>query len=60
MVDLVFTPKEINRFGANFLITKGDFFTQMGYYNGVLVDSKNRQIQVRNQWGIGEKLYLRV
>jgi len=60
MVDLVFTPKEINRFGANFLITKGDFFTQIGYYNGVLVDSKNRQIQMRNQWGIGEKLYLRV
>jgi len=60
MVDLVFTPKEINRLKANFLITKGDFFTQMGYYNGVLVDDKNRQIQVHNQWGIGEKLYVRV
>jgi len=60
MVDLVFTPQERSRLNANFLVTKGDFLTQMGYYNGVLVDGKNRQIQVRNQWGIGEKLYVRV
>ncbi|MCL2126833.1 MAG: DUF2804 domain-containing protein [Treponema sp.] len=60
MVDLVFTPKEINRFGANFLAVKGDFFAPMGYYNGVLVSGGNEQIQVRNQWGTGEKLYLRV
>jgi hypothetical protein len=60
MVDLVFTPKEINRFAANLLLTGGDFFASMGYYNGVLVSSNNEQIQVRNQWGIGEKLYLRV
>jgi hypothetical protein len=60
MVDLVFTPKEINRFGANLLVTSGDFFSGMGYYNGVLIDGKNEQIQVRNQWGIGEKIYVRV
>jgi hypothetical protein len=60
MVDLVFTPKEINRFGINFLITSGDFIAPIGYYNGALVSGNNEQIQVRNQWGIGEKLYLRV
>jgi len=60
MVDLVFTPKEINRFLANFLITRGDFFASIGYYNGMLVNAGGEQIQVRNQWGIGEKLYLRV
>jgi len=60
MVDLVFTPKEINRFGARLLVTSGDFFALIGYYNGALVSGKNEQIQVRNQWGIGEKLYLRV
>lgn len=60
MVDLKFTPKEINKFGTNFLIARGDFLMPMGYYNGVLVNGDNEQIQVRNQWGIGEKLYLRV
>jgi len=60
MVDLVFTPKEINRFGINFLITSGDFISPIGYYNGALVSGSNEQIQVRNQWGIGEKLYLRM
>jgi hypothetical protein len=60
MVDLVFTPKEMNRFRTHFLITSGDFFAPMGYYNGMLVSAKGEQIQVRNQWGIGEKLYLRV
>jgi hypothetical protein len=60
MVDLVFTPKEINRIGVNLLLIGSDFFAGMGYYNGVLVAHNNEQIQVRNQWGIGEKLYLRV
>jgi len=60
MVDLVFTPKVINRYGVNFLVTNGDFFAPMGYYNGMLLSAKGEQIQMRNQWGIGEKLYLRV
>jgi hypothetical protein len=60
MVDLVFSPKENKRFISNFLISRGDFFVQMGYYNGMLVSNENKQIHVRNQWGTGEKLYLRV
>ena len=60
MVDLVFSPKVKNRFGANFFAARGDFFAPMGYYNGMLMSAKGEQIQVRNHWGIGEKLYLRV
>jgi len=60
MIDLVFTPKDNNRFGISLLAASGDFFSSMGYYNGALVNGSNEQIQVRNQWGIGEKLYLRV
>jgi len=60
MVDLVFTPKVINRYGINLLVTRGDFFIPMGYYNGMLVSANEEQIQVRNQWGLGEKIYVRV
>ena len=60
MVDLVFTPKKTYRFGANLMVTNSDYFTALGYYNGMLVNAKEEQIQMRNQWGIVEKLYLRV
>jgi hypothetical protein len=60
MVDLVFTPKEPNRTGANLLLASADFDAPLGYYNGVLVSTDGEQIQVRNLWGLGEKLYLRV
>jgi hypothetical protein len=32
----------------------------MGYFNGMLVSAQGEQIQVRNVFGMGEKLYLRV
>jgi hypothetical protein len=60
MVDLVFTPKVPNRSGARLLVTSADFDAPLGYYNGVLVSAKGEQIQVRNLWGMGEKIYLRV
>jgi hypothetical protein len=60
MVDLVFSPKVINRYGGNLLITSCDFFVPMGYYNGIMINAKEEQIHIRNQWGIGEKLLLRV
>ena len=60
MVDLIFTPKIINWYDINFFIFGGDLFAPMGYYNGMLASSGTEQIQVRNLWGIGEKLYLRV
>ena len=60
MIDLVFTPNEFIKNGANLLAVNSDYFSAMGYYNGMLVSAKEEQIQVKNQLGIGEKLYLRV
>jgi len=60
MVDLTFTPKEPNRSGSNLLFTKADFNAPLGIYNGMLLNSAGEQIQIKNLFGIGEKLYLRV
>ncbi|MCL2557684.1 MAG: DUF2804 domain-containing protein [Treponema sp.] len=60
MVDLTFTPTQANRFGTDLFVAKGDFFGQMGYYNGALVTAEGERILVQNQWGVGEKLYLRM
>lgn len=60
MVDLVFSPREQVRSGINILITHTEYETPLGYYNGMLVSSGGEQIIVRNLWGMGEKLYLRV
>jgi len=60
MVDLTFTPKEPNRNGTNLLFTRSDFNAPLGIYNGVLVNSEGEQIQIKNFFGVGEKLYLRV
>jgi len=60
MVDLVFTPGKNTWFKVNSFVTRTDFFMSVGYYNGILVDENEEKIQVRNLWGSGEKLYLRV
>jgi hypothetical protein len=60
MVDLVFAPREPYRCGVSLLAISGDFFGSLGYYNGMVVSANGEQIQMKNQWGMGEKLYLRV
>lgn len=60
MVDLTFTPKEPNRSGMGLFFTHAEFTAPLGYYNGMLVNSGGERIQVRNLFGMGEKLYLRV
>jgi hypothetical protein len=60
MVDLVFTPKEQLRYGLNLVFVGSECDSPMGYYNGVLVDARGVEIPVKNLWGIGQKLYLRV
>jgi hypothetical protein len=60
MVDLTFTPKEPLRGAVNPLFIHVDYATPLGYFNGILLNSRGEQIQVRNLWGLGEKLYLRV
>jgi hypothetical protein len=60
MVDLVFTPQEQIHSGFNVLVTTSEYDTPLGYFNGMILDAEGNQIPVRNLWGLGEKLYLRV
>ena len=60
MVDLTFTPKEQNKSGMKLLFTNAEFNNPLGYYNGMLVNSAGEQIQIKNLFGMGEKLNLRV
>jgi Protein of unknown function (DUF2804). len=60
MVDLTFTPKEQNKSSMNLIFTNAELNSPMGYYNGMLVNSEGEKIQIKNLFGIGEKLYLRV
>lgn len=60
MVDLTFTPYDPNRSIFDFIAARADYDTPLGYYNGALVNSKGDKFLVRNLWGLGEKLYLRV
>jgi hypothetical protein len=60
MVDLVFTPHEQVRCNVNFIISRSDYESPLGLYNGVVVNSEGEEIMVKNVWGMGEKLYLRV
>ncbi|MCL2802133.1 MAG: DUF2804 domain-containing protein [Treponema sp.] len=60
MIDLTFTPKELNKSGAKLGFTRADFIAPLGYYNGMLVNSSGEKIKIKNLFGLGEKLYLRV
>jgi len=60
MVDLTFTPKEQNKTSMNLILTKAELNFPVGYYNGMLMDSEGKKLQIKNLFGIGEKLYLRV
>jgi hypothetical protein len=60
MVDLVFSPKEPDGSRVNSFLTSADLSMPLGYYNGMMVTSDGEQIQIRNVWGMGENLYLRV
>jgi hypothetical protein len=60
MVDLVFTPQEQIRSALSLLVARAEYDTPVGCYNGVLLDSAGKPVSVHNQWGLGERLTLRV
>jgi hypothetical protein len=60
MIDLTFTPKEQNTYGTNLLFSEANSYSPMGLYNGMLVTSSGEKIIIKNLFGIGEKLFLRV
>jgi hypothetical protein len=60
MVDLVFTPKELKRNTENFIFSSSDYEAPLGHFNGLLVSAEGEELPVRNVWGTGEKLYMRI
>jgi hypothetical protein len=60
MVDLVFTPRESNRNTENIFFSASDYENPLGCFNGLLISAEGEELPVRNVWGSGEKLYLRV
>ena len=60
MVDLVFTQKAPMRYSDKFIFLSSDYEDSLGYFNGLLVSAEGEELPVRNAWGTGEKLYLRV
>jgi hypothetical protein len=60
MVDLVFIPKVPARYSDKFIFLSSDYENSLGYFNGLLVSAEGEELPVRNAWGTGEKLYLRV
>ncbi|MFA6504906.1 MAG: DUF2804 domain-containing protein [Treponemataceae bacterium] len=60
MVDLTFTPREPNVFNFNLLLTRCDYRAPFGVFNGMVMTTGGEKIFIRNLWGFGEKLYLRV
>jgi hypothetical protein len=60
MVDLTFTPKEHIKSIMNLIFTRAEYNVPIGHYNGMLVNSNGEKIQIKNLFGIGEKLILRV
>jgi hypothetical protein len=60
MVDLTFTPQEQARSAFSLIFSRWEYYTPLGYYNGMLINSEGERIPIHNLWGLGEKLYLRV
>jgi hypothetical protein len=75
MVDLVFTSKEPERrsmrksifsgsasgfFGSASRLLGYNYENPLGCFNGLLVDADGKELPIRNAWGTGEKLFLRI
>jgi hypothetical protein len=67
MVDLVFNPKEPEKsiaksvFSSSASVLMGyNYENPVGCFNGLLVDADGKELPIRNAWGIGEKLFLRI
>jgi len=60
MVDLTFTPREHARYAFDFIVSRSEYHAPFGVYNGMVLTAGGEKIGVRNLWGFGEKLYLRV
>jgi hypothetical protein len=60
MVDLTFSPKVPARSAFNLAVFSAEYQTPLGIFSGILLNSKGESTQIRNLWGLGERLFLRV
>ncbi|OHE74662.1 MAG: hypothetical protein A2413_16565, partial [Treponema sp. RIFOXYC1_FULL_61_9] len=60
MVDLTFIPREREDYSFDLLLTRCDYRAPLGVFNGMVMTSEGEKLAVRNLWGFGEKLYIRV
>ena len=60
MVDLTFTPEKPVQSSASVPLAQAEYNTPIGYFNGMLLNSKGEQIPVHNMRGMGETLRLRI
>jgi hypothetical protein len=67
MVDLVFTPRwSVKSSRKSFLSVYSnllfgyEYENPLGCFNGLLVDADGNELPVKNTWGTGEKLFLRI
>ena len=60
MVDLVFSPREPGRNIRNIIFSRTDYEYPLGFFNGIVLSSEGEELPLRNVWGAGEKLYLRM
>ena len=60
MVDLVFTPKDPGPNARKLRFFPSGHENPLGWFNGTLVSSDGEELPLRNFWGTGEKLFLRV
>jgi hypothetical protein len=60
MVDLSFTPKVGARSAFNLVAFGAEYETPLGFFTGFLVNSKGEKVKIKNLWGLGEMLSLRV
>jgi hypothetical protein len=60
MVDLSFTPKVGARSAFNLAAFGAEYRTPLGFFSGFLLNSKGERAKIKNLWGLGEVLSLRV
>jgi hypothetical protein len=60
MVDMTFTPGKNVKLAANVIIAQASYDAPFGCFNGTLLNSKGEPVAIRDMWGMGEKLYMRV
>ena len=60
MVDLVFTPDDKIPHRTDQRLFRFLYDCPLGYFNGVVTNSEGEEIPLRNFWGRGEHLLLRI